>query len=282
VKRLTAQGKIVQILAPTGRAALSVNGTTTWSYLGWVPDHHQLSLEKLLQKAEGKVTWKRLNQTDVIVIDEISMVENLHFERMNAFLKRARGNNKAFGGVQMVVTGDFCQLPPVLPFRHCIHCGRELIEKKSAKEYKCSRHGIYYDSDKWAFRSTAWKECNFAHVNLTNIHRQSDKTFIDILQKMRIGTKLSRADMELLLNHPTKGINANAIKLFGSRAEVDRVNAERFAKLRSKPRSYRSLDSFKWNEAHTNLENKGRRAPNGALLELVSVLTALKSDILTR
>jgi ATP-dependent DNA helicase PIF1 len=276
VKRLTAQGKTVQILAPTGRAALAINGTTTWSYLGWVPSHHKLKLEDLLRKADGKLTWKRLNATDVIVIDEISMVENLHFERMNIFLQKARGNRLPFGGVQMVVTGDFCQLPPVKPFQHCIHCGEDLIEHKREKEYECLVHGFYYDRDKWAFRSNAWKLCEFVHVNLKTIHRQSDKVFIDLLQKIRLGLKLSSADMDLLLNHETKGMNANAVKLFGSRAEVDRVNAERFRKLRSKPRSYMCLDDFRWNERHYNLRDKGQRAPNGALIELVSPPRSVK------
>ena len=50
--------------------------------------------------------WQRLNETDVLVIDEISMIENLHFERINFLLKAARGSKEAFGGVQLVVTGD--------------------------------------------------------------------------------------------------------------------------------------------------------------------------------
>ncbi|KAI1140326.1 hypothetical protein F5Y05DRAFT_314108 [Hypoxylon sp. FL0543] len=52
------------------------------------------------------------------------MVENFHFERLNAIMKDARNSDEAFGGVQLVVTGDFYQLPPVKPFKNCITCGR--------------------------------------------------------------------------------------------------------------------------------------------------------------
>jgi ATP-dependent DNA helicase PIF1 len=263
VKRLTERGLRVNIIAPTGRAALDINGTTTWSYAGWTPDHHKRPLKDLKAAAHGKFVQQRLTDTHVLVIDEISMVENLHFERLNVIMKEARNSTKAFGGVQLVVTGDFCQLPPVKPFRHCIECGRELVANRELTEYTCRQHGVYYDIDKWAFRSSAWRECNFEHVNLTNIHRQSDEVFIKILQKLRIGHPLLPTDIHLLLNHDSE--TRNAIRLFATRAEVQRVNMEMFNKLRSKARTYKCLDHFRWNEKHRHLENKGMRGPDGSL-----------------
>jgi hypothetical protein len=59
-----------------------------------------------MKLGHGKFVSKRMRKTDVLVIDEISMVENLHFERLNAVMKEARGNGRAFGGVQLIVTGD--------------------------------------------------------------------------------------------------------------------------------------------------------------------------------
>jgi len=106
VKRFAERNVHVNIIAPTGRAALDINGTTTWSYAGWTPDHHKKPLRELKSAAHGKFVQKRLSETNVLVIDEISMVENLHFERLNAVMKEARRSDKAFGGVQLVVTGD--------------------------------------------------------------------------------------------------------------------------------------------------------------------------------
>jgi hypothetical protein len=116
VKRFREQGLEVKIIAPTGRAALDINGSTTWTYAGWTPDHHKKPLKELKAGAHGKFVRKRLQETNVLIFDEISMVENHHFERLNVLMKEARGDSRAFGGVQVIVTGDFCQLPPVKPF----------------------------------------------------------------------------------------------------------------------------------------------------------------------
>jgi DNA replication protein DnaC len=98
--------KRVDIIAPTGRAALDINGSTSWTYAGWNPDSMKKPLEKLKEVAEnGKWIRKRLRATDVLVIDEISMMENHHLERLNEIMQSARGNTHAFGGVQLVVTG---------------------------------------------------------------------------------------------------------------------------------------------------------------------------------
>ena len=110
MKQLKAKKKEVHIIAPTNLAALAVNGKTTWNYAGWKPDNMKKPLEELEARAHGKQVWKRFSTTDVLVIDEVSMVENLLFERLNAVMKAARSSGKAFGGVQVVVTGDVCHL----------------------------------------------------------------------------------------------------------------------------------------------------------------------------
>lgn len=265
-KRLSEMGKKVDVVAPTGRAALDINGSTTWTYAGWTPDSHKKPLKELKAAAHGKFVRKRLGDTDVLVIDEISMVENLHFERLNWVMKEARNDQRAFGGVQLVVTGDFCQLPPVKPFQHCMQCGRELKPNIAQTVYKCAQHGEFYDIDKWAFRSAAWKECGFIHVNLTNIHRQSDAVFINILQKCRLGTRLTPADTDLLLNHHSE--TRNSVKLFSTREEVRRINQENFNKLRSRAREFLCLDDFKWNENHRHLQSKSLRSVDGSLTAL--------------
>lgn len=269
-KRLRAMGKTVRILAPTGRAALQVNGTTTWTYAGWTPDHHKRKLSELKAAAHGKFVNERFKKTDVLVIDEISMVENLHLERLNAVMKEARHKphldfQPAFGGVQVVVTGDFCQLPPVKPFKHCIQCGFELVERhtETGKVNACTQgHGEYRDEDKWAFRSKAWEDCNFVHVHLNTIHRQSDETFIRILQKCRIGRQLSPEDTDLLMHHEC--MVHHATKLFATREEVANVNRREFERLKTVNHSYWCLDEFIWQRAaHPHLGWKGMRKPAG-------------------
>ena len=141
VRELRSRCKKVNIVAPTGRAALDINGQTFWTYAGWTPLHMKKKLKDLKQAAHGKFIKRRLKETDVLVIDEISMIENHHFERLNVIMQEARKSGAAFGGVQLVVTGDFCQLPPVKPFAFCIECGRELIKQMGGTIHKCPQHG---------------------------------------------------------------------------------------------------------------------------------------------
>lgn len=109
VKRLQQQGKRVKIVAPTNLAALNVGGQTTWSFAGWTPDSMKRRIDKLMENSLGEKSHKKFDETDVLVIDEISMIENLMFERLNMILKHSRGEKYgggAFGGMQLVVTGD--------------------------------------------------------------------------------------------------------------------------------------------------------------------------------
>ena len=147
--RLEKQGKTVDIIAPTGIAALQVEGVTSFVYAGWNVFSQQKPLAELTHNATfQKRVHERLCKTKVLVIDEISMVEAHHFERLDAIMRASRGFRKKernpgqerrdhsdddeddtiqhegkgdprnrslpFGGVQLVVTGDFCQLPPVV------------------------------------------------------------------------------------------------------------------------------------------------------------------------
>lgn len=250
VRKLRETGQKVQILAPTGRAALNVGGSTTWTFAGWRPDSHKKSLKTLENDAFfGNTVKNRLKDTDVLVIDEISMVENLHFERLNAVMKSARRGSGAelmpFGGCQIIVTGDFCQLPPVKPFRHCIQCGRELAEKINPDNkviYECRYHGIHADEDKWAFRSKAWEECGFKHVHLKTIHRQNDQVFIQMLQKCRLGEQLTESEIHVLMNH--KARVSQATKLFCTRKEADDVNRAAFDKIKAEKHLYWARDTF--------------------------------------
>ncbi|KAI4692303.1 uncharacterized protein J4E84_003272 [Alternaria hordeiaustralica] len=116
VPLLKAQGKVVQTIAPTNLAALAVGGRTLQSYAGWRPVNLSFTLDKLKADAHGTQQWKKFVEIDVLVIDEISMVPNHELERLNEVMKEARSaldpanRNRAFGGVQIVVTGDVSQL----------------------------------------------------------------------------------------------------------------------------------------------------------------------------
>ncbi|KAJ8127996.1 hypothetical protein O1611_g5640 [Lasiodiplodia mahajangana] len=264
--RLRDRGLRVDIVAPTGISALGVGGTTTYVYAGWSLTSFKLPLEKLRSGAHRKYVRKRLKETDVLVIDEISMVENFHFERLNAVMQEARSSYEPFGGVQVVVTGDFHQLPPVKPFQYCLRCGEELKHNRSQDSYTCKKHGVFHDEDKWAFKSGTWASCNFVYFHLKTIHRQNDETFIKILQKCRIGSPLTGDETDLLMNHPC--MSGNATKLYARREEVRMENWKRFNKLLSEKYSFPCLDDFRMNPNHEHLERNNIRAADGSLESL--------------
>ncbi len=254
VARLKGRGSNVCIIAPTGKAALEVGGVTLYSYAGWTPDILKKPMDKLEQNAHKTRNWKRIKHTDVLIIDEVSMVENHILERLNRVMKSARAETKKpFGGVQIVVTGDFCQLPPVRPFRFCMECGTELRRHSGGKLYECEKHGEFDDSEKWAFCSDAWKECDFVHFRLKKAHRQKEPSFTTLLEKCRLGRPLHQDEKYLLLNHECE--TTGAVKLFPTRDEVGQVNDAEMARLKGRSLKFKCLDNF-WNCEHVAFEWK--------------------------
>ncbi|KAI7223523.1 hypothetical protein KC333_g446 [Hortaea werneckii] len=277
VAELRAKGLEVAIVAPTGIAALNVGGETYYTWAGWLPDSKKKPIERLMSEAHSEKRWKRLNQTDVLVIDEISMLENHQFERLDQVSRSARAPSKdqdnpgkyhvgpqrsvhdpslPFGGIQVIVTGDFCQLPPVLPFATCYPCGRELSERGEKYCSHC-RHGFQKD-DQWAFRSAAWEACDFVNIELTEIHRQSDPAFIDILRTLRSGSLPSAKQRTLLLDHDSNTVDA--VKLFPTNREADAENEKGLAAISHPKRTFYCHDRFDWQERlHPHLKSKSYR-----------------------
>jgi len=269
VRCLRGLGKRVHIVAPTGKAALNVNGSTFWTYAGWTPNIMRKPMKDVFAACHKKRTWDRFNETDVLVIDEISMMENFYFERLNRAMKRARARKegyKPFGGVQVVISGDFCQLPPVLPMKFCLECG-EPLKSITGNRKRCLEHGDFELSDQWAFKSAAWRECSFVHVNLTTIHRQKDMRLIGMLEKLRLGKTLSLEEKDLLKNHDSQ--TEGGVKLYSKKEDVRKMNEREFCRLQSPIFRYQCHDHFQRNPEHMDLKSLEERDPeDGSLTSL--------------
>lgn len=260
VTLLRKEGRKVDILAPTGRAALEVNGRTLHNYAGWIPRSLAQPLRNIEKNARGKKVRKRLRATDVLIIDEISMVANHVFERLNCAMNSARDSEQPFGGVQIVVTGDFCQLPPVNAFEYCLMCGTTLGPVSWEGKYECVKClAKFREIDKWAFRSAAWQKCEFEHINLNVVHRQKDADLKALLEKCRLGEPFSVDEKWLLLEHASG--TRDAVRLFPRRVDVKHINDKELAQLPGRALTYLCVDNFYWNSEHETLKDKNNRCP---------------------
>ncbi len=162
--RKTAKKNVV-VLAPTGVAALNVEGQTIHSFCAFGPDITPRKVKKLSPWSAKKKLLEKLN---TIVIDEISMVRADLLDCVDKFLRlNGLTNQQPFGGYQMVFIGDLYQLPPV---DKDFGAGDGLI-----KEY----------NSPYFFEARAFKSSVFEFIELKTIYRQKDRVFKDLLNAVR-------------------------------------------------------------------------------------------------
>ena len=169
-------GKQIAVTALTGCAALLLgSGAMTihsWSGIG-LGEKSVEETVKYIRTRGNTTSYRRWLNTDILIIDEISMMGCKILELLNIVGKTIRKNSKPFGGIQLVFAGDFFQLPP---------CGEST----------------------YAFESPVWSEIMTNSIELTYNHRQSDKLFQKILQEVRYGA-LSEETIKILKSKKIKG-----------------------------------------------------------------------------
>lgn len=189
----------IAVTASTGIAATHMNGQTIHSWSG-IGIRDEVSVKHLSYLKEKKYFRDKMDNVKVLIIDEISMLHRNQLDLVNKVLKYFKGNELAFGGVQVVFSGDFFQLPPV------------------GNDSESSRR-------KFAFMSDAWLEAEPVVCYLTEQHRQSENDLNKILNEIRIGS-VSQNSVDLLGSrveiHPDEG--EQETKLFTHNADVDRIN----------------------------------------------------------
>jgi ATP-dependent DNA helicase PIF1 len=265
---------VVQVVAPSGTAAVNVRAITLHSFFGLGSSTNK-GINELIRKMKPTVK-ERIDKTDVLIIDEISMVSCDTLDRMDQLARAARDEpKKPFGGMQIIVFGDFCQLPPVKPHQHCFHCGkqRELVMPIGRKRgryvpkvWRCAEHGDIQDGDKmWAFKSAGWVEAGFKYIPLNQVHRQQDPTFLNILANVRYGKPFTSREVNILMDHEC--YVHNAVELVSVRNEAGRINAARLQRLPGMEHEYRCQDDFIWQrQSHPELEHI-KQNPSCALQE---------------
>lgn len=211
INYLKARKVSVAITASTGIAATHMNGMTihTWAGIG-IKDF--LSEEDLKRMKERKYLKEHLENAQVLIIDEISMLHAKQLNLVNQVLKYFKESDEAFGGIQVIVAGDFFQLPPV------------------GKNDERNR-------DKFCFMSDAWVEAKFRVCYLTEQHRQGNDYLNDILNAIRaqaIGTEHRNA----LQGTRHQEIGETYTRLYTHNMDVDSINFRYLNEIDNDPRQF--------------------------------------------
>lgn len=204
--------KKVLYCAPTGIAALNIDGVTLHSAFGWnnLMDDNEIAL------STNQISL--LKSIDTLVIDEISMVRVDVFNQIDKILRKANNCNTIFGGKQIILFGDLFQLPPVA--------------KREEAEFFTDRYGgIFF------FNSPAYKSGNFKFRELKEIFRQTDKEFIDILNNIRIGN-ICEEHIQSLNKHYVTEVPRRVVQVVPMKNEANIINMENLEKLQSKQYEY--------------------------------------------
>ena len=212
--------KDIHVTALTGCAAVLLNCKAktlhSWAGIGLGNGTIEQLVTKIKKNKFAKALWRG---TDILVVDEVSMLSLKLFNVLNAIGKAVRNNPKPFGGIQLVFSGDFFQLPPV---------GDHLEP----------------DTQRFCFESEDWNavfhpQCQ---IQLVKIFRQTDETYSTILNQIREG-KIRRKSNDLLLEYVGRQVDPNLVaeptKLYPTRNKVENINNSKMFGLKGDEKEYK-------------------------------------------
>lgn len=239
--------KSMVVLAPTGVAALNAKGQTIHSFFSlppslYVPDDKRFHEDFYTTFRYKKEKINIIRKMELLVIDEISMVRCDILDAIDIILRKIRGNNTAFGGVQVLLIGDTFQLPPV------------------AKAEEWQILGKFY-KNRFFFSSRVISNNKPTYIELKKIYRQNEQEFIDILNRVRVG-KTDPSDLKVLNQRvESDSISAedNYITLTTTNQTASFINNDKLEEL--------GTDSYYF-EAVINDNFQKKDYPTDAILEL--------------
>ena len=202
----------IQVTALTGCAAVLLNCKAktlhSWAGIGLGNGTIEQLVSKIKKNKFAKKLWKN---TEILVIDEISMLSLKLFNVLNEIGKVIRGNQRPFGGIQLIFSGDFFQLPPVGDYR------------------EPDTQRFCFESDDW--NAVFHRDCQ---IQLKKIFRQTDDTYATILNQIREG-KIKRKSNDLLMQYVGRPFSDTLVveptKLYPTRAKVEHINMTKMTLL---------------------------------------------------
>jgi len=205
----------IGVTASTGIAATHIDGRTihSWSGMGINDKLTYKEVEQLLKRDKLRT---KIKDTQVLIIDEISMLDASRLDLVDTICKFAKGSFLPFGKMQIVMCGDFFQLPPV-----------------NSKN----------ENTALAYESSAWKNSDIKTCYLDKQYRQNDSAFIDILNNIRNNRagEDTLAKLKARLHQEVSLKTINPIKLYTHNVDVDVINNEELSKISGKEFNYEAL-----------------------------------------
>ena len=188
-------------LAPTGIAALNLDGETIHSFFRFPPN-------LFTPNQLAPFDHEKFMRVDVIVIDEVSMCLGVLIDCIDSFLRQVRRNNSPFGGIKIIFTGDLFQLPPIVPKSDDFD-GAWFLRTQGYKS-------------EWFFDAKVFREFPLRVLTLNRVYRQNDLDFLDILNRVRVG-QATLADFKIL-NARRQPISPSVISLCTTNKRCAQIN----------------------------------------------------------
>jgi ATP-dependent DNA helicase PIF1 len=211
--------KRVVVAAPTGIAALNVQGQTLHSLFKLAPKLHRSG-----DLAPNSRVCSLLKRIDTLVIDEISMVRADLLDAVDERFREAFNNEKPFGGVQIIMFGDVYQLPPV-------------VEEGLVPYFEAVHQGHFF------FNALVWRKTEFKVYELSQVFRQKDPVFKDVLNAVRDGSVVDSQIAQLNVRSGIAIPPEGTITLAPTNALVTNINQERLDLLPGEVREYQATIS---------------------------------------
>lgn len=228
----------VGITASTGIAATHLGGVTidSWSGLGLRDDVSQAEISELSNKFHVR---KRIVNTKVLIIDEVSMLHGLRLDSIDKICRSIREKNIPFGGMQVVLCGDFFQLPPVSEVR---------------------------ENFDYVYKSAVWKQMNPRILYLESQYRQTDPAFNEVLSAIR-ESRVDQHIIDILSQTKKQEISGNfkPTKLYTHNIDVDSINKNELDKISQDSHEYVMISLGK--EGLVQSLKRGCLAPERLLLK---------------
>jgi len=250
------------ITASTGIAATHIGGMTIHSWSG-------IGIKNKLTKAEINIiashsfTRKRIAKSHVLIIDEISMLGPETLQMVDSVCREVKKNSLPFGGIQVVLVGDFFQLPPV---------------KKVKVIDEFSQENLFEETPlKFAYDAPVWEQAEFVTCYITEQHRQDDTDLLSLLKKIRSNT-FDDISLEHLENRKVDSLSIpeHAPKLYSHNIDVDSVNDRMLAKIPKEVQFFPMIT--KGHEALIQVMKKGCLSPECLYLKVGASVMFTKNN----